>query len=214
MRVKVCGMTQLDQILQLNEWNIPFAGLIFYEKSPRYVRKSNLQPAHLTKEKLQLNKVGVFVNESLENILRTVDEWHLDMVQLHGDETPKFCEQVSEHVHTIKAFRLMEGEDVEWKLHPYQEFADMFLFDSGGTGKNAAYGGTGQKFNWSALEKVSINKPFLLSGGIGPDDAATVKEFAQHQSALFALDLNSKFEITPGVKDMNLIRSFLNALNN
>lgn len=214
MRVKVCGMTNLDQLLQLNEWQVPFAGLIFYDKSPRFVGKFDLQPADLRKEKWQINKVGVFVNASLDTILKTVDEWHLDMVQLHGDETPKFCEQVSEHVHTIKAFRLGEDEAIEWKLHPYQEFVDMFLFDSGGSGTNAAYGGTGKKFNWTALEKAKINKSFLLSGGIGPDDVELVRSFKVVQPEMFAIDLNSKFELTHGVKDMNMIRTFLNALNN
>lgn len=213
MKVKVCGMTQVDQILQLNEWGIPFVGLIFYDKSPRYVKTAAVKSTDLTKEKLAIKKVGVFVNESEENILRIVEEWQLDWVQLHGDETPKFCEQISAHVPTIKAFRLTENEDISWKLHPYQECVDMFLFDSGGTGKNAAYGGTGEKFNWKTLENATIGKPFLLSGGIGPEDVDVVKRFSSLQQDLFALDLNSKFETSPGVKDMDKLRIFLNALN-
>lgn len=211
MRVKVCGMTHMDQILQLNEWDVSFVGMIFYDQSPRYIKKFDLQPVDLRREKLKIRKVGVFVNESLERILEIIDEWALDMVQLHGDETPKFCEQVREHVRTIKAFRLMEQEDIIWKIHPYQDSVDHFLFDNGGKG---TYGGTGEKFNWTALEKIKTGKSFMLSGGIGPDDVSYINDFASIQQEMFAIDLNSKFEQTPGVKDMNLIRSFLNALNN
>ena len=213
MRVKVCGMTSLEQILQLDEWGVPFAGMIFYEKSPRYVKKFNLSAIDVRREKLKINRVGVFVNESVDNILKTVEEWRLDMVQLHGDESPKFCEQVSNHVHTIKAFRLSADDPVEWKVYPYQAFTDMFLFDSGTTGATPAYGGTGLKFNWDSLQKADLRKPFMLSGGIGPDDVAAVKAFAAAQKDMFAVDVNSKFELSPGFKDMTLIRSFLNELN-
>lgn len=210
MQIKVCGMTQLDQLLQLNEWGVPYAGMIFYEKSPRYVKNFSLDPLDLKREKWQLEKVGVFVNESLESILQTVEEWGLDMVQLHGDETPKFCEQVSEHVKTIKAFRLGENEDIEWKVYPYREFVDLFLFDSGGKG---VYGGTGQKFDWGSLQKASMGKSFMLSGGVGPDDVHEVRAFAAIQQEMIAVDVNSKFEISPGVKDMEKLKIFLNALN-
>lgn len=210
MQVKVCGMTQLDQLLQLNEWGVPYAGMIFYEKSPRYVKNFSLHPLDLKREKWQLKKVGVFVNESLEAILQTVEEWGLDMVQLHGDETPKFCEQVSEHVKTIKAFRLGENEDIEWKVYPYREFVDLFLFDSGGKG---VYGGTGQKFNWASLQKTRTGKSFMLSGGVGPEDVREVRSFVIHQPEMIVVDVNSKFEISPGVKNMEKIKTFINALN-
>lgn len=214
MRVKVCGMTRLDQIQQLDEWGVEFAGLIFYPKSPRYIKKFHLSAIDLKREKLKINTVGVFVNEDLEEILRTVDTWRLSMVQLHGDESPKFCEQVSNHVTTIKAFRVGEGDNMEWKIHPYNEFVDMYMFDNGwvgnaSTNKAAAYGGTGHQFNWHSLDGVQIRKPFFLSGGVDPADGQKVKAFAEAHKNFFAVDVNSRFETEPGNKDMNLVRSFL-----
>ena len=210
MKVKICGMTQFDQFVQLNDLGACFAGIIFYEKSPRYVKKFNLDPIDLKRENWQLKKVGVFVNETLDTILKTVEEWGLDFVQLHGDEPPKFCEQVRTYVKTIKAFRLDRVADIEWKVYPYIDFIDLLLFDSGG---NGSYGGTGQKFNWNVLEQNSIGKPFLLSGGIGPDDITQVKSFASFQQDMIAVDVNSKFETSPGIKDMEKVRLFLNGLN-
>jgi phosphoribosylanthranilate isomerase len=107
MRIKVCGMTRTDQLHRLEELGVTFAGLIFYPRSPRFVGKFSLTAADIKKEKLNINKVGVFVNATEEEVLRTVDEWRLQMVQLHGDETVKYCERISNHVNTIKAFRVM-----------------------------------------------------------------------------------------------------------
>ncbi len=218
MRVKVCGMTRLDQILQMDEWGVQFAGLIFYPKSPRHIKKFHLSAIDLKREKMNINRVGVFVNESLDEILKTVDAWRLHMVQLHGDESPKFCEQVSNHVNTIKAFRVGESDNVEWKIYPYHEYTDMYLFDNGWAGnasqdKAAVYGGSGQHFNWSQLEKVRVGKPYFLSGGICPEDAGRLKVFAGEQRDLFAVDVNSRFEVSPGVKDMNKLKLFLDELN-
>jgi phosphoribosylanthranilate isomerase len=204
MRIKVCGMTKLDQVRQLDEMGIEFAGFIFYQKSPRYVKKFNLSAIDLKREKLQINRVGVFVNETAEEVLRMVDLWRLHMVQLHGDESPKFCEHISNHVTTIKAFRIGPGENVEWKLYPYQDAVDMYLFDTVGVN----YGGSGNQFDWSLLSSARIAKPYFLSGGIGPEDADAVRAFAAGQKNFFSADVNSKFEIAPGVKDMEKVRKF------
>jgi phosphoribosylanthranilate isomerase len=204
MRIKVCGMTRLDQIIKLDALGVQFAGLIFYPKSPRYIKKFHLSAIDLKREKLQINRVGVFVNETAEEILRTVDEWRLHMVQLHGDESPKFCEHISNHITTIKAFRIGPGENTEWKIHPYREAADMFLFDTVGV----SYGGTGQQFDWALLEKARIEKPFFLSGGIGPEDGERLKDFAEKKKDLFSIDVNSRFETAPGIKDMGMIEAF------
>jgi len=204
MRVKVCGITSLRQVRELEEAGISFAGFIFYPKSPRFVIRSGLQPSDLKRERININRVGVFVNASAHEILRTVDEWRLHMVQLHGDESPKFCENISNHITTIKAFRMGPGENVEWKIHPYREIVDMFLFDAVGVG----YGGTGQQFDWNMLNGLDIGKPFFLSGGIGPDHAPAVKNFAASNPDMFAVDINSKFEISPGIKDLEKIRQF------
>ena len=208
MRIKVCGMTKIEQIRRLDELGVEFAGLIFYPRSPRYVGKSPLRPDALRREKMNINRVGVFVNPTLEEVLRTVDEWRLHMVQLHGDESVKFCEQVSNHVSTVKAFRLAGDEDVLWRVHPYREVADMFLFDSVG----ASYGGNGVAFDWKALSATDVDKPFFLSGGIGPEDAERVLAFAERQPDLFAVDVNSRFETSPGVKDMEKVAAFRDRL--
>jgi phosphoribosylanthranilate isomerase len=204
MRIKVCGMTRTDQLHRLEELGVTFAGLIFYPRSPRFVGKFSLTAADIKKEKLNINKVGVFVNATEEEVLRTVDEWRLQMVQLHGDETVKYCERISNHVNTIKAFRIAPDDNVPWKLNPYREVTDMFLFDSVGSG----YGGTGLQFDWTLLGDARIGKPFFLSGGIGPEDTARLKVFSVRQPDLFSVDVNSRFEISPGVKDMKRVEEF------
>ena len=210
MRIKVCGMTRLDQVRALDEMGVEFAGLIFYPKSPRYIKRFHLSAIDLKREKLQINRVGVFVNETAEEILKTVEEWRLQMVQLHGDESPKFCEHISDHITTIKAFRLGANENVDWKIHPYQDSVDMFLFDTVGV----SYGGNGTQFDWSVLEKAQIRKPYFLSGGIGPGDAERAREFGERNRDLFSLDVNSRFETAPGIKDMDLVRTFAATIKN
>ena len=209
MRIKVCGMTDTDQVRQLNELGVEFCGFIFYPKSPRYIFK-HVPAIEIKKIRGNINKVGVFVNDYADDILKTVYDCGLYLVQLHGDETPKDCEKVSSYVTTIKAFRLTESDNILWKIKDYQDVVDMFLFDTEGAG----YGGTGKKFNWDMLKGLDIKKPFFLSGGIQPDDAEKLKEFAQDPVAknLFSIDINSKFEITSGIKDMNKVKQFVTQL--
>jgi len=206
MRIKVCGMTDLHQVHQLDELGVEFCGFIFYPKSPRYVFR-HVPAMNIKKVKGHINKVGVFVNEYADDILKTVDDCGLYLVQLHGDETPKECEKISNYVSVIKAFRLAEGDNIEWKIKDYQDVVDMFLFDTEGAG----YGGTGKKFNWEVLKGLNIRKPFFLSGGIQPEDIEQLKAFARESVAknLFAIDINSKFEISPGIKDMEKIKDFV-----
>lgn len=201
-------MTQIDQVQSLPDIGADFAGFIFYPKSPRYVLK------HLKTEEIRkvttINKVGVFVNATVEEVLRTVDECRLQMVQLHGDESPKFCEKIADYVSVIKAFRLSDNDSVEWMVHPYMDSCDLFLFDTMGVG----YGGTGKKFDWEVLKGLDIRKPFFLSGGIETDDAAKLKEFEKDPVAknLFAIDINSKFETSPGIKNIELVKDFIQLL--
>jgi phosphoribosylanthranilate isomerase len=209
MRIKVCGMTDADQVKQLDEMGVEFCGLIFYPKSPRFVFK--YMPAiNIKKIKGKINKVGVFVNAPSEEILQTVDSCGLYLVQLHGDESPKACEKISDYISVIKAFRLAADDNILWKIKDYAEVVDMFLFDSEGVG----YGGTGKKFNWDALLGLNINKPFFLSGGIAPSDIPALREFSKDKVAkdLFSLDINSRFEISPGVKDIEKVRTFVEEL--
>ncbi len=209
MRVKVCGMTQIDQVDQLAGMGVAFAGFIFYPKSPRYVFK-HMTTTQIRKEN-NINKVGVFVNSTVEEVLHMVDECRLHMVQLHGDESPKFCEKIADYVSVVKAFRLSENDSVHWMIKPYMDVCDMFMFDTMGAG----YGGTGKKFDWSMLKGQAIGKPFFLSGGIEPGDEDKLKLFSDEPEAkaLFAIDINSRFETSPGIKDMNKIKSFVQKLN-
>jgi phosphoribosylanthranilate isomerase len=209
MRVKVCGMTQLEQVRKLDEEGVDFAGFIFYSRSPRFVGR-HFKAEQLKRAKLRLGKVGVFVNSPYDELLRQVDEFGLDMVQLHGDETPRFCEQVANYDNVIKVFRLGEDDPIDWLVRPFQDSCDMFLFDTEGAG----YGGTGKKFNWDLLKNATIDKIFFLSGGIEAGDTEKLKAFANEPVAkkLFSIDINSKFEISPGVKDLVKVKGFLTGL--
>jgi len=209
MRVKVCGMTQIEQVRQLDEIGVDFAGFIFYPKSPRYVAR-HLRGEKLKKEKLHLGKVGVFVNATYEELMKNVDEYGLDMVQLHGDETARFCDRVANYISVVKVFRMGENDPIDWITKPFEDSCDMFLFDTEGAG----YGGTGKKFNWDVLKNSSLNKLFFLSGGIQPDDTEKLKLFAQETVAkkLFSVDINSKFETSAGVKDLKKVKEFVDML--
>jgi phosphoribosylanthranilate isomerase len=208
-RIKVCGMTLPEQVNALDEMGVDLAGFIFYEKSPRYVKKK-INAATMKKTGGRIAKVGVFVNMDYEELMRTVEEYRLDMVQLHGDESERFCERVANYVTVIKAFRLSDNDPIEWMLRPYHEGCDMYMFDTLGSG----YGGTGKKFDWNVLKGIVLNKLFLLSGGIEPGDEDKLIEFAAEPNAkkLFAIDINSKFEITPGVKNIERVQDFVNKL--
>ncbi len=205
-RVKVCGMTLPDQVNALDEMGVDLAGFIFYPKSPRYMR-DKIPADKMKRIRGKIAKVGVFVNANYEDLMQTVDEYRLDMVQLHGDETPFFCEKVANYVTVIKAFRLTDNDPIDWITRPYMESADMFMFDTMGAG----YGGTGKKFDWNVLKEASMNKLFFMSGGIEPGDEDRLRTFAADETGnkLFAIDINSRFEVSPGVKDMDRVEEFV-----
>ena len=202
-------MTEIDQVKQLDAMGVDFAGFIFYPKSPRYVVR-HLTGDQVKRAKLRLGKVGVFVNASYDEVMKQVDSYGLDMIQLHGDETPRLCEQLANYITVVKVFRMSENDPVDWLIRPYQDSCDMFLFDTEGVG----YGGTGKKFNWETLKGVSIDKLFYLSGGIEPGDVERLRAFEREPVArkLFAIDINSKFETSPGVKDLKKVRAFLDGV--
>ena len=208
MRVKVCGITQEEQLVKLPETGATFAGLIFYPKSPRYVLRQ-MTTSQIKKES-NVNKVGVFVNASVEEVLHMVDECRLHMVQLHGDETPRYCEKIADYISVVKAFTITDSDNIGWRIKDYMEVCDMFMFDTEGAG----YGGTGKKFDWGKLHDVAVGKPYFLSGGIEPTDVEKLKAFSKLPEAkgLFAIDINSKFELVPGVKDMDNIKKFIQQL--
>lgn len=208
MRVKVCGITQEEQLVQLPDAGVSFAGFIFYPKSPRYALR-HMTTSQIKKEN-KVNKVGVFVNASVEEVLHMVDECRLHMVQLHGDESPKYCEKIADYISVVKAFRFNETDNVGWRLQEYMEYCDMFMIDTEGVG----YGGTGKKFDLKKLEGVEVGKPYFLSGLIEPGDAEKLNEFSikPEAKALFALDISTRFEVVPGLKNMGLIKNFIQKL--
>jgi phosphoribosylanthranilate isomerase len=209
MRVKVCGITEIEQLNALNGIGATFGGLIFYPRSPRYVLR-HMTTSQIKKEN-QVNKVGVFVNAHPEEVLQMVDECRLHMVQLHGDESARYCEKIADYISVVKAFRISETDNIGWRIQEYMNVCDMFLFDTEGAG----YGGTGKKFNWEQLKNVAVGKPYFLSGGIEPGDTGRLKSFAAQPEAkaLFAVDINSKFEISAGVKDMDKVAAFIRELH-
>src|SRR6185312_2303726 len=207
MKIKVCGNRDLIQLKELDDLQIDYAGMIFYPQSPRYVLKK-LTGKDVKGLQLSLNKVGVFVNASEDEIMRQIEDFDLDLVQLHGDETASFCNRISDHIKVIKAFRIKDFEtSIDWLINEYDEVCDYYLFDKASAG---LYGGTGQKFNWNLLEKSAIGKPFFLSGGIGIEDAAALKNF--HHPFFYAVDVNSGFETKTGIKDIKLVEEFVSVL--
>lgn len=208
MHIKVCGITSVDQLQALQEIGVDYAGFIFYERSPRYLGKHKLTAKVIADEGLEIKRIGVFVNEVEEKIIEAVDEWGLTMVQLHGEESPAFCEKISNHVKTIKAFRVNEMESLSYKVSAYQDAVEYFLFDAMGE----QYGGTGKQFNWEIIKEAHIQKPFFLSGGIGPDDASSVLNLRDDNPFCHAVDVNSRFEIEPGLKNMLLVRQFVDSI--
>jgi phosphoribosylanthranilate isomerase len=209
MRIKVCGMTLPEQVTALDEMGVDLAGFIFYPKSPRYVGHK-IPPEKMRQIRGKIAKVGVFVNMPYDELMKTVEDYRLDMVQLHGDESPHFCEKVANYITIVKAFRLSDNDPIEWIIRSFHEGSDMYMFDTLGAG----YGGTGKKFDWNLLKAASIEKLFFLAGGIEPGDEEKLKEFMKEPVAkkLFAVDINSKFEVGPGVKDMERVKKFVTAL--
>lgn len=208
MHIKVCGITSVDQLKSLQEIGVDYAGIIFYERSQRFIGKHQLKPSMISSTGLTINRIGVFVNEVEDKILEAVDLWGLTMVQLHGEESPAFCEKISNHVKTIKAFRVSEMESLSYKVSAYQDAVEYFLFDAMGE----QYGGTGKQFNWELIKAADISKPFFLSGGIGPDDASSVLALGASDSFCYAVDVNSRFEIEPGIKNMALVKQFVDRI--
>ena len=221
MHIKVCGLTDMDQLYELEDLDIAFAGFIFYPPSPRYALKRGLQGPDVKRAKLKAVKVGVFVDASYDEIMRQIDAFGLDMVQLHGRETPYECARIAAYIDVIKAFRFAENDHVQWMIKDYYEDADMFLFDTGVPASRAEredktlYGGIGRKFSWNRLKGLNVGKRFFLSGGIEPTDAGQVKDFMREAVAkdLYVVDINSRFELLPGIKDMGKIKSFIGELH-
>lgn len=206
MKIKVCGMKYPENIREVSTLPIDYMGFIFYSKSHRYVKQLDLDVLNSIPHTIK--KVGVFVNENLENILTAIHKYSLDAVQLHGAENKELCLQIKEEAKTkvIKAFPIMSSNNFK-VTNTYEEAADLFLFDT----KTDSFGGSGQKFNWHILHDYHGDKNFLLSGGIGLDDIKAIRKIRHPK--MIGVDLNSRFEISPGMKDVALLLQFIEELN-
>lgn len=208
MNIKVCGITTMKQLQQLDGLNIDFAGLVFNKQSPQFV-DGKISGKELKQADLDIKKVGVFVNASMDEILDNVEKFGLDMVQLEGEETPEFCESLSGEIEVIKTFFIdhLPDDTIDSLLVDYDEVCDYYSFD---TIVKKDFGGISEKFDLQKITGSKIEKPFFLGGGIKPEDAQIIKQF-RHPD-FYGIDLNSYFEKEPGIKDMALVLGFVAAL--
>lgn len=202
MKIKVCGMGSPENILEVAALQPDYLGFIFFEKSARNF--TGLIP----ELDYDIIKTGVFVDASFEFVHDKVIQYKLQAVQLHGKESPEYCEQVKElGVEVFKVFSIKQDFDFKLLL-PYESIVDYFLFDT----KGEQPGGNGYVFDWSVLKKYNSKTPFILSGGIGIKEVKAVKEIMSSDLPIYALDLNSKFEVEPAQKNTELLGEFLNKI--
>ncbi len=217
LKIKVCGMREAGNIAEIGALPIHFMGFIFYEKSPRFVTDA-IEVLRSCPE--DLTRVGVFVNADIDYVLDKILEYELNAVQLHGTETPLYIHdlavfmwkkhkiQPNIEVEIIKAFSVDEQFDFD-KTKDYKGLVNYFLFDT----KTPNHGGAGIKFDWSILKKYEGETPFLLAGGITEHDVEAVLQLESEITQLYGLDLNSKFEIEPALKDEEKLKRFVEKLH-
>lgn len=204
MIIKVCGMGDTKRMYEIALMGIHMLGFIFYPRSPRYV-VGKIAPSDMESLPPSIHKVGVFVNTNEETIIKEAKKYHLDALQLHGSESPELCQTLKEKGFIIlKAFNLTKKNYYE----AYQPYCDFFIFDT----PSEQHGGTGEKFDWTLLNTYQGETPFLLSGGIGPNDVEEVLKV--NHPKLVGIDINSKFEIEPGIKDLSSVSLFINETKN
>lgn len=215
-KIKVCGLRDPGNIEQVCELEPDFVGYIFYKGSKRFVGK-NPDPAIFRIPGPRISKVGVFVNEEITRVRQLIDQYFLDMVQFHGGESPEYCRLFMDSgIPVIKAVdpgsleqaRKTGSRKVSGISQGYAREVEYFLFDTPGSD----YGGTGERFNWSLMDRYRLKVPFFLSGGIGPEDATPLSGLC-HRS-FFGVDVNSRFELSPGLKDIMLLDKFISEIKN
>ena len=203
MIIKVCGMREPQNIREVAALAINWIGFIFYERSKRFVERCPTEQQVTDSEQLSPKKVGVFVNATIESMIEKASAYKLDYLQLHGNESPEDCHTLQKRGYSlIKAFPIATKEDFE-KTREYEGRVDYFLFDT----RCEGYGGSGKRFDWSILTGYKGETPFLLSGGIRPENAEAIRNFRHPRLA--GIDLNSGFEIEPGLKDIDKLKNFI-----
>ena len=199
MKLKICGMKYPENILEVGSLLPDYMGFIFWEKSARYF------DGEMPELPKSIKKTGVFVNESIPVILEKIEKYDLQAIQLHGHESVEFClelkTKLDPFIEIIKVFSVDENFDFSI-LKAFESVCDYFLFDT----KGKLPGGNGTTFDWKVLEKYPSTKPFFLSGGIGPTEMDAVNEILKTNLPIYAIDINSKFEIEPGLKNIQLCR--------
>ena len=197
MKIKVCGLR--DNIGEVVALKPDFIGLIFYPKSKRYV--GNMPSSMLDGMPSQIKRVGVFVDQPMEEVIGKVNKYGLDLVQLHGHEPVEYCQKFKQ-LSDAGVIKVFSGNNLpdEATLAAYGTTIDYYLFDT----RNESYGGTGQKFDWTVLKDLKLTKPIFLSGGIGLDNLESVENGGL---PVYALDVNSKFEVKPGLKDIERLNA-------
>lgn len=202
--IKICGMKELSNVLDVADLNPKYMGFILYPGSPRYI--TPVQATELIAAiPASIQKVGVLVNEPLEKAVRTATSKLFDLLQLHGDESPEYCRQLSEYIPVIKAFRISECLP---EVKEYESYCEFFIFDTRGDG----FGGNGTRFDHDLLRNYSAGKEYLIAGGIGPEDAMICK--TEKYPGMAGFDLNSRFETVPGRKDLFLLKKFISTIQN
>ena len=198
MKLKVCGMKLENNISEISKLNPDFMGFIFWPKSKRFFNEKSIRISN------KINKVGVFVNQDYDFIIDKINNFKLDFIQLHGEEDYQFCKKIKTRCKVIKVFNI--GSDFDFEiLSSFESVCDYFLFDT----KGDSYGGNGIKFDWKLLKKYPSKKPFLLSGGIDITDFTEILKIKELNIPLIGIDINSKFEFEPGLKNIKKIKELL-----
>jgi phosphoribosylanthranilate isomerase len=204
MKIKVCGLKDPDNIKAISALTPDYMGFICYALSPRFITD---MPANAIEFlPASINKTAVFVNENESNINLLIDKFKFDTIQLHGNESPEFSNSFRGRVKVIKAFGLNSDFDFN-RLNDYADKVDFFLFDT----KTELHGGSGKSFDWSILDNYKLEVPFFLSGGLSPENLEEVQQINHPQ--FYGVDLNSRFEIAPGLKDIKKLKQAFNMLN-
>ncbi len=206
MQIKVCGMNDVENLKAIAAFQPDYFGFIFYEKSPRLVTLNNLPKLE------NIKTTGVFVDAEIDFVLLNQKRLDLKAIQLHGNESKTYVSDLKaklpSEVELLKALSIARAEDFEM-TKTYEGLIDKFVLDT----KTPLKGGSGKQFDWQLLEHYASETPFLLSGGIGPDDAETVKEVYNRHPNMEGVDINSKFELKPGLKSVEDIKTFITNLN-
>lgn len=205
--LKICGLNDAENIRAVVKLRPDFIGFVFFDGSSRNAKGKIIHELAISVP-AEIRKVGVFVNDSIDRIINYIGMYNLDYVQLHGTEDPAYCRELENYCGIIKAFGVDEDFDFE-RTRPYEACCDKFLFDT----KTPAHGGSGRAFNWEVLDRYKGSVPFFLSGGIGTENIEEIFMKKMHP-LLFALDVNSKAEISPGIKDIHKLIIIKNRLNN